>query len=74
MRARIMKRTIDALHAPEVGEVVLWDDALAGFGVRVRPSGAKTYVLMYRAGTGRAATQGDDRHTRFSLEPRHRAC
>jgi integrase len=52
-----MKRTIDALHAPEVGELVLWDDALAGFGVRVRPSGAKTYVLMYRAGSGRAAPQ-----------------
>jgi integrase len=57
MRARIMKRTVDALRAPEAGEVVLWDDAVAGFGVRVRPGGAKTYVLMYRAGTGRTAPQ-----------------
>ena len=55
MRDRIMKRTVDSMKAPLTGEVTLWDDALAGFGVRVRPSGAKTYMVMYRAGIGRGS-------------------
>jgi integrase len=55
MRDRITKRAVDALAAPATGEAVLWDDALAGFGVRVRPGRAKTYLVMYRAGSGRGA-------------------
>lgn len=55
MGGRITKRIVDALEPPKVGEAILWDEALAGFGIRVRPSGAKTYVLMYRAGVGRTA-------------------
>ena len=41
----ITKRTVDALRA---GEIV-WDDELKGFGVRCRASGAKYYVVKYRA-------------------------
>ncbi len=55
VRGRITKRSIDALDAPAAGEIVLWDDALAGFGVRVRPGGVKTFLIIYRAGTGRDA-------------------
>jgi hypothetical protein len=35
--------------------VVLWDQEVRGFGIRVRAGGAKTYILHYRAGTGRGA-------------------
>jgi len=55
MRGKIMKRTVDSLKAPATGEVMLWDDGLKGFGVRVRPGGGKTYVFMYRGGAGRGA-------------------
>ena len=54
MRERITKRAVDDLTAPEKGEAVLWDTALAGFGVRARGA-AKTYILFYRAGRGRRA-------------------
>ena len=51
---RITKRTVDTLQA-KCSEFTLWDDAVTGFGVRVRPSGAKSYVVVYRAGAGRGA-------------------
>ena len=34
---------------------MLWDDSVSGFGVRVRATGAKSYVVVYRAGAGRGA-------------------
>ncbi|MEQ1707978.1 MAG: site-specific integrase [Terricaulis sp.] len=46
---RLGKRSVDGL-APAEKEYVVWDDELKGFGIRVRPSGAKTYVATYRHG------------------------
>ena len=51
---RISKRTIDALQSTG-HEFTTWDETVSGFGVRVRPTGAKSYVVVYRAGTGRGA-------------------
>jgi hypothetical protein len=51
---RITKRTVDALQS-NGSEFMLWDDTVSGFGVRVRPTGAKSYVVVYRAGAGRGA-------------------
>src|SRR5262249_29250854 len=51
---RITKRTVDGLR-PRASEYFHWDSELSGFGVRIRPTGAKSYVLKYRAGTGRSA-------------------
>jgi len=51
---RITKRTVAALQSGG-SEFTVWDDAAIGFGVRVRPTGAKSYVVVYRAGTGRGA-------------------
>jgi integrase len=33
---------------------MIWDGEISGFGLRVSPSGRKTYVLKYRVGGGRA--------------------
>jgi integrase len=51
---RITKRTVDTLR-PNDNEFTVWDDAVTGFGVRVRPTGSKSYVVVYRAGARRGA-------------------
>jgi integrase len=51
---RITKRVVDGLR-PQAMEFAVWDSKLPGFGVRVRPSGAMSYVVVYRAGSGRGA-------------------
>jgi len=51
---QITKRLIDA-SKPKATEYFVWDGALAGFGVRVQPSGVMSYVVKYRAGSGRGA-------------------
>jgi integrase len=51
--ARITKRYVDGLR-PTAADTVYWDDDLTGFGVRVRPSGGKSYVFRYRLGGGRS--------------------
>jgi integrase len=51
--AKVTKRTVDALKPPPDRDSLLWDDELPGFGVRCRPSGAKSYFLKYRTQGGR---------------------
>src|SRR5271169_375880 len=57
MRAKITKRSVDALRPTEQGrEAVLWDAELKGFGVRVQRGSVKSYILHYRMGAGRGAS------------------
>jgi Arm DNA-binding domain len=51
---RITKRLVDSLKSTGDDSFV-WDDTLIGFGVRVQPTGVKSYVVKYRAGSGRGA-------------------
>ena len=56
MRAKITKRSVDALGPTADGrEAVLWDAELKGFGVRVQRGSVKSYILHYRIGAGRGA-------------------
>jgi integrase len=55
VRGKITKSAVDTLAPKDGTEVVLWDQEVRGFGIRARASGAKTYILHYRTGLGRAA-------------------
>lgn len=50
----ITKTLVDGLERQGC-EYTVWDAKLPGFGVRVRPTGAKSFIIVYRAGTGRTA-------------------
>jgi hypothetical protein len=55
MRGKITKRAVDGLRLDDAAEAALWDSEVKGFGVRMQKGGTKSYVLHYRAGTGRGA-------------------
>lgn len=67
-QGRISKRAVDALACPAGKDrEILWDDALAGFGVAVFPTGRKAYVAQYRQqGRSRRVTIGE--HGRLTPE------
>ena len=46
---KLTKRTIDATE-PQAMEFFLWDEGIPGFGLRVMPSGGKSFVVQFRAG------------------------
>ena len=50
---RLTKRFVESLNPPREKSVIVWDDEIRGFGVRVMPSGIKTFVLDYYVGNRR---------------------
>lgn len=50
---KLTSRFIESIIPPTSGYLIVWDDALKGFGVRVTASGVKTYVVNYCTNTGR---------------------
>lgn len=57
MQAKNSKRIVDNA-APDGGQDLwVWDTELRGFGLRVRPSGHKAYVVEYRPGSGGRSVQ-----------------
>jgi integrase len=49
---KISKSVVDGIK-PDGTDFYVFDQALAGFGIRVRASGAMSYIAQYRAGAGR---------------------
>src|SRR5438874_9929427 len=45
-KIRLTKSTVEAI-GPGMGDVIVWDEDIAGFGVKVTPRGARVYILQY---------------------------
>ena len=55
VRVNLTKSVVESLE-PAAKPWIAWDNKLTGFGVRVQPSGAKSFLVNYRAdGGGRRA-------------------
>jgi hypothetical protein len=49
---KLTKRVVDAAEV-RASDYYVWDSELRGFGLRIRASGRRTYVLQYRTHAGR---------------------
>lgn len=51
---RLTKRAIDAIELDPKREQFFWDDDLPGFGLRVKQTGAKSFLVQFRNRHGRS--------------------
>jgi len=63
---KLTKKLLDSAKAQNK-ETVLWDDILAGFGVRVKLSGVKSFCVQYRNAQGRSRRLTIGRYGRLTL-------
>ena len=45
---KLTKAAIDKLSPDPARDLFYWDDDLPGFGLRLKPSGLRTFVIQYR--------------------------
>jgi hypothetical protein len=55
---RLTKRAIDAATPNDGGDLYLFDSDVRGFGLRVRPSGAKAFLSNSRSARAAARPSG----------------
>ncbi len=57
---KLTKRAIDATRPDPNREMFVWDDEVRGFGLRVKPSGLRSFIVQYRnpSGISRRITLG----------------
>ena len=51
---KLTKAAIDKLKPNSTADLLRWDDDLPGLGLRLKPSGVRTFVIQYRNKHGRS--------------------
>lgn len=64
---KLTKRVVDGAQ-PGGKDVILWDDELRGFGLRIKPAGTKSYIVQYRDESRRTRRLTIGRSTLFTPE------
>jgi integrase len=71
--ANITKRFVDAaMPKPGAAETVYFDDKLSGFGIRVKSSGIKSYLIQYRNRRGESRRLTLGQHGKMTAEAARR--
>jgi integrase len=52
MGKKLTKAVVDRARKPKTGQTFLWDTDVRGFGLRILPSGSKTFWYQYRPRAG----------------------
>jgi integrase len=68
---KITKRRVENLPVGE-RDMFLWDSELRGFGLRVKPSGVRSYLIQYRNRHGRSRRLTIGKHGRLTAEEARR--
>ncbi|OOG42696.1 site-specific integrase [Rhodanobacter sp. C05] len=61
---KLTKRLVESLRPAVSGDVFIWDTEVTGFGVRVKPSGTRSFMFRYRTPGG-----GNDRKVTIGRYP-----
>lgn len=69
MRMKLTKRAVESLGVGQA-DILVWDDTLRGFGVKITPKGARVYLLQYSFG-GRSRRVTIGRHGDLTVEQSH---
>ena len=66
-RQKITKSLIDASN-PKDKDYIIWDSAVNGFGIKITPTGNKTFLLYYRTKTGRQRKPNIGKYGQLNVE------
>jgi integrase len=65
---KLTKRVVDATKPASDHDVFEWDAELRGFGLRVKPTGVKSYIIQYRTMTGISRRVTIGQHGRLTAD------
>jgi integrase len=70
--SKLTKRSVDALRSKADRDVFHWCGELRGFGVRLKSSGVKTFLIQYRTNHGRTRRYSIGQYGRLTVDQARR--